>query len=173
MKYFFLLMAVFTLVSCGGTHVDYDYDKQANFSMYKTYNYLPDMNMGMSELDANRLLKATDSVLQGRGYTKSDSPSLLIDISSSQFEQASHNTIGIGVGGGGSNIGVGVGGGIPIGGRELHQNITFNVVDAVKDALIWQAVSESNLKVNASPESRQVYFYKLVDKVFKKYPPQN
>ena len=172
MKTIYSLLIALIIVSCGGMHVDYDYDEQANFNTLKTYNYLPDMQTGMSQLDLNRLMKATDSLLQSRGYILQENPALLIDITSSQYQQASRNTIGIGVGSGGGNVGVGVGGGIPIGGRELHQTITFNLVDATKDALIWQAVSDSNLKVQTAPEKRQAYFYKLVEKVFKKFPPR-
>lgn len=172
MKTLYILFVVFLLISCGGMKVDYDYDKQADFSSLKTYNYMPDMQTGMSQLDLNRLTSATDSLLQSRDYVlQQDTPAFLIDITSSQYEQASRNTLGVGVGGGGGNVGIGVGGGIPIGGRELHQTITFNIIDAAKDALIWQAISDSNLKIKASPEKRQAYFHKLVEKIFKKFPP--
>lgn len=171
-KTLYLVLLALTIISCGGMHVDYDYDKKADFTAFKTYNYMPDMQTGMSQLDLNRLMKATDSLLQSRGYVMQQNPSLLIDITSSQYEQPSSNSIGVGIGGGGGNVGMGVGGGIPIGGRELHQTVTFNLVDAAKDALIWQAVSDSNLKIKTTPKDRQAYFYKLIDKVFKKFPPK-
>ncbi|WP_031426286.1 DUF4136 domain-containing protein [Flavimarina sp. Hel_I_48] len=173
MKTIYLLLLLGTLASCGGIKVAYDYDEQANFEMFKTYNYIQEMQAGMNQLDLNRLMKATDSILQNRGYTLSENPDLLIDVSSDQYEQASRNTLGIGVGSGGGNVGVGVGGGIPLGGRELHRTITINLVNAEKDALIWQAVSDSNVKLKANPQQRQAYFMKLMEKVFKKFPPQN
>lgn len=172
MKNIYLLLIVLSLASCGSTNVEYDYDEQANFDTFKTYNYIAEMQSGLNQLDLNRLMKATDSILQGRGYMLSENPALLIDVSSDQYKQSSRNTIGIGVGGGGGNVGVGVGGGIPIGGRELHQTITINIVDAQKDALIWQAVSDSNIKLNTDPQQRQAYFTKLMEKVFKKFPPK-
>ena len=171
MKNSFLLLIVLSLISCGSMNVEYDYDEQADFDTFKTYNYIAEMQSGLNQLDLSRLMKATDSILQGRGYTLSENPGLLIDVSSDQYEQASRNTLGIGVGSGGRNVGVGVGGGIPIGGRELHQTITINLVDVQKDALIWQAVSDSNIKLNTDPQQRQAYFKKLMEKVFEKFPP--
>lgn len=172
MKNSFLLLIVLIMTSCGSMNVEYDYDEQADFDTFKTYNYIAEMQSGLNQLDLNRLMKATDSILQGRGYALSENPGLLIDVSSDQYEQASRNTLGIGLGSGGGNVGVGVGGGIPIGGRELHQTITINLVDAQKDALIWQAVSDSNIKLNTDPQQRQAYFKKLMEKVFKNFPPK-
>ena len=172
MKTIFLFLLTLVLVSCGSMHVEYDYDEQANFKNFKTYNYIDGMQSGLSQLDLNRLMQATDSILQARGYMLGENPGLLIDVSSDQYEQASRNTLGIGVGSGGGNVGVGVGGGIPLGGREMHQTITLNMVDAQKDALIWQAVSDSNIKLNTDPQQRQGYFNKLMEKIFKKFPPQ-
>ncbi len=172
MKTIYLLLIVLSLTSCGSMNVEYDYDEKAIFDTFKTYNYIAEMDSGLNQLDLNRLMKATDSILQSRGYTLGENPTLLIDVSSDQYEQASRNTLGIGVGSGGGNVGVGVGGGIPIGGRELHQTITINLVDAQKDVLIWQAVSDSNIKLNTDPQQRQAYFKKLMEKVFKKFPPK-
>lgn len=172
MKTIYLLLIVLSLTSCGSMNVEYDYDEKAIFDTFKTYNYIAEMDSGLNQLDLNRLMKATDSILQSRGYTLGENPALLIDVSSDQYEQASRNTLGIGVGSGGGNVGVGVGGGIPIGGRELHQTITINLVDAQKDVLIWQAVSDSNIKLNTDPQQRQAYFKKLMEKVFKKFPPK-
>ena len=168
----FICLAV-VVSSCASTNVDYDYDKQANFNNFKTYNYLPDMQSGLSQLDLNRVMKSTDSILQSRGYIKTENPDLFINLISDRYEDASRNSIGIGIGGGGGNVGVGVGGGIPIGGRTTHQTLTVDLVDAQKDALIWQAVSDSNMNLNTNPQGRQDYFTKVMEKIFKKFPPEN
>ena len=168
----FICLAI-VVASCASTNVDYDYDKQANFNNFKTYNYLPDMQSGLSQLDLNRVMKATDSIMQSRGYIKAVNPDLFINLISDRYEDASSNSIGIGIGGGGGNVGVGVGGGIPIGGRTTHQTLTVDLVDAQKDALIWQAVSDSNMNLNTNPQGRQDYFTKVMEKIFKKFPPEN
>jgi len=74
MKYLFALVLVFSLVGCASINVNYDYDKQTVFSAYTTYNYYPDMNTGMNELDVKRLLDAIDSYMQTKGSYLRRSP---------------------------------------------------------------------------------------------------
>ena len=173
MKNMILLCVAVVLGACASTNVEYDYDEQANFNNFKTYNYLPDIQSGLSQLDLNRMMKATDSIMQSRGYIKSETPDLLINVVADQYEDQSRNTVGIGLGSGGGNVGVGVSGGIPIGGRQLHQTLTVDLVDANKDILIWQAVSDSNLKLRINPEEREAYFFKIMEKIFSKFPPKS
>ena len=46
------------IASCAPIRVTYDYERTANFSKYKTYNYYSDINSGLSDLDTKRLLEA-------------------------------------------------------------------------------------------------------------------
>jgi len=153
-------------------YVDYDYDEATSFDGYKTYQYDLREPTQLSAFDERRLIRYTDSVLESKGYTRTDYNSLSIKIQASEYETTSRNTLGVGFGGGGGNVGVGVNGGIPIGGREQHLQITLEFYDMDHGAkLIWQAISESDVKVKATPDQRDAYFKKLVEKIFKKYPP--
>ncbi|MFD2827261.1 DUF4136 domain-containing protein [Leeuwenhoekiella polynyae] len=172
MKHFLFLVLTATLFSCGSTKVAYDYDEQIDFTTYKTYNYIGEMQTGMSQLDDNRLMDATDLVMQANGFSKSETPDLLINIVVEQYDAAPQNSVGIGVGGGSYGGGVSVGAGIPLGGRKDYQTITFDLVDARKDMLVWQAVSDSNVAVNTNPQDRVAYFTKIVQKVFSEFPPE-
>lgn len=172
MKYFLvLLVAVFT-ISCGSTRVDYDYDEQVDFTNYKTYDFLPDLQTGLSQLDANRLIEAIDLVMQEKGFVKSETPDMLINIVSDQYRENSQNSVGVGVGGGSYGGGVSIGAGIPLGGSKDHQTITIDIVDRAKDILVWQAVSDSNISLNTNPQDRVSYFTKVSQKIFAKFPPQ-
>ena len=167
-----ILILALSLLSCGSTRVDYDYDEQVNFSLYKTYNFMADMQPGISQLDLNRLMDATDAMMQAKGFTKSDTPDLLLNIMSSEYQEESRNSVGVGVGGGSYGGGISVGAGIPIGGRKEHQTITFDLVDAAKDVLVWQAVSDSNIALNTNPQDRVTYYTKIAQKVFEGFPPE-
>lgn len=167
------LITSISFVSCGTTVVDYDYDKSIDFTRYQTYNYDWDQVTGFSEFDERRFIKSTDSLLQSRGWQLSEAPNVFITARSSEYETASRNAIGVGLGGGGGNLGVGVNGGIPIGGRELHRELDVEFIDAVTNQVIWEAQTESNLKVKATPDKRDEYFAKLVTRIFKKYPPKS
>jgi len=152
--------------------VNYDYDKQVDFSNYATYNYFSDIETGLSELDEKRLLNIMDITLQIKGFQYSEEPDFLINISSESFRGPQNTAVGVGVGGTGRNVGGGVSVGIPVGGRKLQRQITFDFVDAKKDALFWQASSESSFKENTSPEIREQKLAELVDKILSKYPPK-
>jgi len=160
------------LTSCSSIRVNYDYEKTTDFNTYKTYNYFTDVNTGLGAIDSKRLIKSLDEGLQSRGYTRSETPDFLIDIKSTEFQQAQSNNVGVGVGGGGGNVGGGISIGLPLGQSQIGREIIFDFVDESNDRLFWQAISESNYKPNASPEKREANFIALVEKVLGGFPPE-
>lgn len=173
MKQFEIIVLLLVVASCSSVRVNYDYDKETDFSNYSTYNYYPDLQTGLSELDEKRLLSVIDITMQIKGFQYSEEPDFLINITSEAFHAPQNSSVGVGVGGSGRNVGGGVSVGIPVGGRNLRRHIQFDFVDAEKEALFWQAVSESAYKQNAAPEVREQKLAELVDKVLSKYPPKS
>jgi hypothetical protein len=171
MKIIYALLLSLLLVSCGAT-VGVDYDKQTDFTQYKSYNYFTTIKSGLNKLDDKRIMQATDSLLQSRGFIKSENPQIRINFFAKENISNSRNTIGIGLGGGGGNIGVGVSGGIPIGGKVVNQELTIDFIDASKDDLIWQAVIDGEYKEKASPEQKEAHYYSVLQKALSKYPPK-
>jgi len=160
------------LTSCNAVRVNYDYDKEADFSNYGTYGYYSDLKTGLSELDTKRLLDAVDAEMQLKGIRFSEDPDFFINIESRSFQAPRNNTVGVGLGGTGRNVGGGVSVGIPVGRSNLEREIRFDFIDSKKETLFWQAVSESGFKENDSPESREGRLQVLAAKVFAKYPPK-
>lgn len=130
------------------------------------------METGLSQLDEKRLLRALDSTLRAKGYLLAEEADFLINILSSEYRRSPNNTVGVGIGGTGRNVGGGVSVGVPLGGTGLERQIQFDLVDSQKDALFWQAVSESGYRDNASPSVREAQLQKVVIKVFSKFPPK-
>jgi hypothetical protein len=172
MKSVFFLFGLLLLTACGTSVVVADYDKEVNFAQYTSYNYFPTIESGLNELDDKRIMYALDSLLQQRGFVKSETPQLYINFFAKEFLSNSRNTIGIGVGSGGGNVGVGVSGGIPIGGKVINQTLTIDFIDTSSDALVWQALAEGELKEKATPEQKEAYYVSVIEKVLKKYPPK-
>ena len=164
-------MLIAGLASCSAVRVNYDYDKNTDFSNYTTYNYYPDLETGLNELDSKRLLKAVDSVMQQKGILFSEEPDFLINIQSRAFRNPQNSTVGVGVGGTGRNVGGGVSIGLPVGRPNVEREIVFDLVDSQKDELFWQAVSESAFRESASPSVKEEKLHEIVSKVFSKYPP--
>ncbi|WP_347922636.1 DUF4136 domain-containing protein [Pontimicrobium sp. SW4] len=173
MKKLLVLLTVFMVVSCAPIYVKYDYEKQTNFSKYKTYNYYSDLETGLSELDTKRLLNALDEALSVKGLALSDTPDFFVDITSSEFQNTQRNSVGVGVGGSGRNVGGGISIGLPIGQPKLNREIVFDFHDENGIGLFWQAVSESGYNPNASSEQKEIRIKAIVEKVLKGYPPKN
>ncbi|WP_276167963.1 DUF4136 domain-containing protein [Zobellia alginiliquefaciens] len=171
MKNAFTLLLILLLVSCNAIKVNYDYDKATDFSNYSTYNYYPDMETGLSELDTKRLLHAVNSEMQLKGIRFSEDPDFYINIESESFQAPRNNTVGVGIGGTGRSVGGGVSVGIPVGQPKLEREIRFDFVDVKKDELFWQGQTQSSFKENVTPETREEKLHALVEKVFSKYPP--
>lgn len=150
--------------------VSYDYDRATDYTNYSTYNYYADMETGLSGLDEKRLLTALDSTLRAKGYLLAEEADFLINIVSSEYRKAPNNSVGVGIGGTGRNVGGGVSVGVPLGGSGIERQIQFDLVDSQKDALFWQAISESGFRDNASPSVREEILQKIVAKVFSKFP---
>lgn len=161
------------LVSCSAVRVNYDYDRNTDFTKYTTYNYYPNMDTGLSELDTKRLLRAIDSTMRGKGFLLSEEPEFLIGIMSRSFQAPRNNTVGVGIGGSGRNVGGGMSIGIPVGAANVEREIQFDFVDSQKDELFWQAISVSSLKETSSPDEREQILQALVVKTFEKYPPKS
>lgn len=168
-----LLLFLLFCTSCSSVRVVYDYDKSTIFSNYTTYGYYPDMESGMSQLDAKRLLDAVDEVMQQKGILFSEEPDLLINIQSRDFRNPQSSNVGVGVGGTGGNVGGGVSIGIPLNRSNVEREIVFDLIDSQKDMLVWQAISETPFREGASPSVKEEKLYEIVSKVFSKYPPSN
>ncbi|HZJ20554.1 MAG TPA: DUF4136 domain-containing protein [Pricia sp.] len=172
MRKILFLLAVTLLLSCNAIKVNYDYDKEVDFSNYTTYNYYPDMQTGLSELDTKRLLDAVDAEMQAKGIKLTEEPDFFINIESNSFQKPRNNSVGVGLGGSGRSVGGGISVGIPVGGPKMERQIRFDFVDNVNDKLFWQAESQSPFKENVSPEARDENLRSLAAKVFAKYPPE-
>lgn len=171
MKLLSILAFTLLLVSCGAS-VAVDYDKQVDFSTYNSYNYFPTIDSGLNELDDGRIKQVTDSLMQQRGFVKSETPQLYINFYARENISSSRNTIGIGVGGGGNNVGIAVSGGIPIGGKTIEQRLTLDFIDVLKDDLVWQAVADGEMKERATPAQKEAYYIEVIQKILNKYPPK-
>lgn len=170
MKKLLLVLVLPLLASCGAT-VMVDYDVTKDFSNYRSYDFYPTIDSGLSALDDKRIEKAVDSILQLQGFEKSAVPDFYINYYGQEAIAPPRSTIGIGVGTGGRSGSVGVSGGIPVGTDEIEQRLTFDLVDADEDELIWQAVLDGRFKESTTPQQKRTYYLKGIQKVFSKFPP--
>jgi len=172
MKYFKTAVLLLIITSCAPIYVNYDYDKQADFTKYKTYNYYSDLETGLSDLDTKRLLYVMDAKMKTKGFSLSEAPDFFVNIQSDEYSNEQRNSVGVGLGGGGRNVGGGISIGLPIGQSKVNRQITIDFIDENGKGLFWQAISESSFNPNASPEMREERLKAIIEKVFSKYPPK-
>jgi len=172
MKAFRILILALLISSCISIRVNYDYEKGTDFTQYKTYNYYGDMQTGLSELDTKRFLDALDAKMGAKGFSLSEDPDFLVNIQSSQYQEAPQSSVGVGLGGSGRNVGGGISFGIPVGQSNVNRQIIIDFVDENKTGLFWQAISESSFNPNATPEQREADLKAVVSKLLEGFPPK-
>ncbi|WP_333877689.1 DUF4136 domain-containing protein, partial [Flavobacterium sp.] len=87
------LLLLFVLASCNSIRVNSDYDKQVDFAPFKTYAFHKTGidKVDISDLDKKRILRAIDETMAAKGFTKSDTPDLLISFFTKEREEVSVN----------------------------------------------------------------------------------
>ena len=101
---FLPLLLLFIMGSCSSVRVASDYDKKADFSKYKTYAFFKTGidKVEISDLDKKRILRSIEEAMNAKGFTKSETPDLLINFFTKSTEQVNvnNNSWGYGFGGG-------------------------------------------------------------------------
>lgn len=177
-KCLFMLSAIL-FGACSSIKISYDYDKQADFTKYKTYAYTEDtQKLGINELIRNRILNSIDTEMAAKGFTKSDNPDVVLDlfVKAERKTEATATTTGPGAYGYGGPWRYGYGGGFST--TQINYNdyiegtLFINMVDKSIDKLVWQGRGTKTLDEDASPEKRETNINYAVKQIFMKYPPK-
>lgn len=77
----FLVMGIL-LAACSSLRVASDFDREVNFSSYKTYNFYEKglEKLELNGIDKKRMLAAVDAEMQAKGFTKAEKPDLLVNL---------------------------------------------------------------------------------------------
>src|SRR5690606_20115369 len=171
-----LLLLVMVATSCSSVRVAADYDKNAEFSQFKTFAfYKPGIDKAeISDLDKRRILRAIETELLAKGYTKSENPDMLVSIftKSQQRVDVYNNAWGYG-GWGWGGFGPGWGWGWnqqPSVSTRTEGTLYIDFIDANKKELIWQGMGTGYL-VTKNMEKKEARIQEFVAKVMEKYPP--
>ena len=180
-----LLMVVFALgvVRASAQDVRYDFDKDKDFSKYKTYKWVPIKGADQpDELTAKRIMSAVDTELATKGLTKTDSDNadLLVGYQTAigtEKQYTSYNTgwgYGPGWGGGWYGYGGGMSSTTTYGSTSTVYvgQLDLSMYDPVAKQLVWRGVATKTLDPKAKPEKKEKNINKAVQKLLKKYPPQ-
>jgi hypothetical protein len=179
----FLAVALFLLGARGaaGQDVRYDFDKDKDFSKYKTYKWVAIKGADQAdELTSKKLTSAIDAELATKGMTKTeaDTADLYVGYQTAigqEKEFTSYNTgWGYGPGWGGGWYGGGMSSTTTYGSTSTVYvgQLDVSFYDPAQKQLVWRGVATKTLDPKAKPEKKEKNVAKAVTKLLKNFPPK-
>lgn len=167
-----LLFIIAFIFSCDSIRVASDYDEAVNFNQYKTYAFFKEGidKAEISDLDKKRILRAIDTEMQKKGFTKSESPDMLISMFTRSNEQVNVNNWGYNYGWGWGYSPWMWGGNYATVSNSTEGTLYIDIIDSGKKELIWQGIGRGVLTLDR--ERKQERINEFVMEILKEYPPQ-
>ena len=173
LKLILVFILIVVLNSCNAVRVNTDYDKNVNFSEYKTYAFYKTGidKVEVSDLDKKRILRAIDNQMQQKGFTKSENPDLLINIFTKEKQQVDVNQFNMGWGYG---WGMGWNPWMWGGNNNMVNSYTegtlfIDLIDAKKKEMVWQGEGLGNLTKDTHRKDEVIN--EFVTRILSQYPP--
>jgi Domain of unknown function (DUF4136) len=176
---------VLLLASAGSAlaqDIRYNFDKEANFSTFKTYKWVVIKGaQQLSDLADRQVKAAVDAELAKKGLTKTDSDTadLYIGYQAAVGQEKQYTSFDTGWGygpgwGGGWYGGGGYGGGMSSGTTSTIYvgQLALDMYASQPHKLVWRGVASKTLDTEAKPEKQEKNLNKAVAKMLKKYPPE-
>ena len=181
MKKIAVLSILLIITACSSIKTSFDYDKEVDFTKYKTYAFSEDaVNLKIDDLNRKRLLSALESQLALKGFTKSATPDIIVDIhvKGQQYQTATATTTGTGYGYGGyyGYRGYGYGSGFTTT-QVTYDNytegtLTVAFVDVDRKQIVWQGTGVKTIDENASAQKREENINYAIQQIMANYPPK-
>jgi len=175
MKKYVLIPFLLVVMACSTMKVTYDYDKQVDFAKFKTFTFSEEtMNLGIDQLNRDRILKAVETELAAKGFSKSENPDAIVDIfiKGEKIQTATATTTGYG-----GRYRYGYGGGFSTTQIDydtyIEGTMFIILVDKSTQKIVWQGTGVKTIDENASPEKREKNINYSVKQIMTNYPPKS
>jgi hypothetical protein len=168
-----MVLVLFLFASCASVRVASDFDKSVDFTKFKTYAYYKNGidKVEISDLDKKRILRSIDEVMASKGFVKSETPDLLVNIFTKEREEVNVNQFndgwGYGWGWGWNPFGFGVQTSVS---TNTEGTLFIDLIDASKKEMIWQGEGSGYLTKNTAKKDERVK--EFVSKILEQYPPK-
>jgi hypothetical protein len=170
--------ALFTITLSQSTFaqdVRYNFDRDADFSKYKTYKWVDNKNAEqLNELGDRQFKAAMNAELATKGLTKvdSDNADLFISYQVALNQEKQYTSYNSGWGYGPGWRGWGRSGMTTGQTATIHVGaIDLDMYDAAKKQLVWEGLVSKAIDPKAKPDKQQKNLEKAVAKLLKNYPP--
>jgi len=174
------VLFVLILFSCSSVDVYSDYDKDTDFSNFKTYAFYKKGidKVEISDLDKRRILRAIENELNAKGMVVSENPDVLINIFTKSREKIDvYNNSYYGwypwyYGYGYGFYGPGYGFGYMNVSTSTEGTLFIDLIDARKKELAWQGIGTGLLSYEKNIEKKEARISEFVSKIMMAYPPE-
>lgn len=168
-----LILTVFLLSSCSSVKTSSDYDRSANFNIYKTFGFTKESkNLPANELVKNRILNAIASNLKSKGLSESETPDMLIDLGLKTKNKKDYSTTHYdlsGYYGRRWRVGTGIS---QSNTKEINYTegtLVINLIDAKKDQLLWMGTGTGVVSDKSIQEENLT---NAINKILEGFPPK-
>ncbi len=175
------VLATLIFTSCNSVKVLSDYDREADFTTYKSYAfYKTGIDQAqISDLDKKRILRAIEYEMGARGFIKSKSPDILVSIFTREREQVDVYNYPYGWGWG---WGWGYWGYYspyywgpayygPAVSTSTEGSLYIDLIDAKSKQLVWQGKGSGTLNKSKKIEKKEQQIRLFVSEILQQYPP--
>ena len=178
-----LAAATVVLASCASKPtIESDYDHTVDFTQFKTYNFFSPMgieNPSYSSLWGSVFRQAIGQEMDSRGYTLSDNPDLMINVSGRLQDKTKVTTTSDPYMGGGyygyRRGHYGAWGGYGYGTSTHVSNYTegtinVDMVDRAMKRMVWEGVAMGRVNESNTSEERRQVINSAIQEMFAAYP---
>lgn len=151
------LISFLTIISCATPQAFVDYDEEANFGKYSTYNfYAPETLLDVAEEDT--IMGFIEENLQAKGLKSELIAKFSIDFFVEFVEIDSPIVFDTGY--------------VAANPSSTYMTLTISFADALTSELFWQAVVERKVSRYISEEDRIALYKEFIDLALENYPPK-
>jgi hypothetical protein len=172
-----LTVVLITLIGCATPlMVNYDYDTAVDFTMMKTYGWMPPAGNAVgNDLVVKKIRNAVNTQLKEKDRTEvSQNQDFLIAMQlSGKTTYGGSTAVGASVG-----IPVGRAGSIRVGGgtskprEKTEGTLVLDFLDAKTQSLVWRATATAAVTPAGSPEEQQSRINEVVAAMLAHFPPK-
>jgi hypothetical protein len=167
------LLSVVAAVSAAAQTPGYTFDRESDFSKYKTYKWVSIPNaQKLDDLTSDQLTGSLEVELAKKGLTRSQSDNadlyLGYQIAPPDQKQLTYYDIG-------GSYGSVAGGNMATAATTVtvHSGrLVLYMYDATKKQLVWRGMVPNAIDANAKPDKKQKHMDKAVAKLLSEYPPK-
>jgi len=168
----FILVFIFGLTSCSTVRVITDYDAKTDFTSYKTFAFYKKGidKAKISDLDKRRILRAIETEMLAKGYTKSKNPDLLVSLFTKSRKKV--------------NVDMSIGypnhfwyptyyysrDRIRIT-KQTEGTLFIDIISTKNNELLWQGIGSGALRAKVGPKKEEKIKL-FVTEILNKFPPE-